>query len=65
MERIVSPKQCSALVIDDVKEQTEEFVPTLNVIINTRRVSTASFPSVNSDVVKAAVEVRGAFTVSF
>ena len=60
----MSPKQCSALVIDDVKEQTEEFVPTLNVIINTRRIN-ASLPSVNTDVVKAAVEVRGAFTVSF
>jgi hypothetical protein len=62
----VSPK-LSALAIDDVKEQTiEEFVPELNIIVNTRHVKNkALLSSPECCFVNTAVEVKGVFTVSF
>lgn len=63
----MSPKN-SALAFDDVKEQSLEecFVPALNVIVNKRhQVNNASLLSAASDIIIAAVEVKGMFTVSF
>lgn len=63
----MSPKN-SSLAFDDVKEQILEecFVPELNVIVSRRhKVNNASLFMAEPEIVAAAVEIKGMFTVSF
>ena len=54
---------CCSLAFEDVKEQDNDFVPELNIIVNVRNVNKtlAEKTKVNSNV----VSIKGSFRVSF